>query len=510
MHTTQECRRYYRENMSLTNRSGGANIGLDLEEAQNGRLSDIPLFSPQRKLKGITPVHSGPDNIQTTTGSGGERETNGLDQNGSGHAAAVAEAMPDVPWKKPPRRLPPTFHSLAYRDFQWLWLGQVSHAFALWLEQIARPLLILYLTGSATQLGLVILTRTIPAVVLGMVAGVVADNFNRRLVMLITKVVVLFLSAVFALLVVTDLVEIWHIYAFSFLRGATMAFDQPARRAMIPTIVPPHLVTNAMALSTGSMQVMRIVGAAAAGYLFEYHRAAPFVAIVFIYVFAVLFTWLLRVPDHERSGYQGARRMGGDFMEGLRFAWGNPAVRGVLIIALGYFTFGMTFMGVFAPLLATEVMDIGYSGYGNMISVLGVGGVVGALALATTNPSKKRGLLMLALLVVFGLMLIAMSAITYMDMVILVFLMVALVGIVQSAFFPIINTILIQAAPDGMRGRIMGVLSMDRAMMAFGGFLGGIMSDQLGVQEAQIIFGLACVITAVVMFAAYPPLRRID
>jgi MFS family permease len=463
------------------------------------------------ELKGIIPLQRGQDNVQTPTDSDDARQRPARNQEVLEQIDAVAEAGSEMTWKKPPQRLPPTFHSLAYRDFQWLWLGQVSHAFALWLEQIARPLLILALTDSATQLGLVILTRTIPAVVLGMVAGVVADNFNRRLVMLITKVVVLFLSAIFALLVVTGWVEVWHIYLFSFLRGATMAFDQPARRAMIPTIVPPHLVTNAMALSTGSMQVMRIVGASAAGLLMGYMGlAAPFVAIVFVYIFAVLFTWLLRVPDHQRSGYQGVRRMGGDFMEGLRFAWRNPAVRGVLIIALGYFTFGMSFMSVFAPLLATQVLDIGQEGFGYMMSVLGVGGVAGALVLATANPSKNRGLLMMALLVVFGVLLIALSAITYLDIIILAFFMIALVGFVQSAFFPLINSILIQAAPENMRGRVMGVLSLDRATMALGGAMGGIMSDQLGVQAAQIYFGLACVITAVGMLAAYPPLRRID
>ena len=134
------------------------------------------------------------------------------------------------------RTLRSTFASTAYRDFNWLWLGQMTHAFALWLEQIARPLLILALTDSATQLGLVILTRTIPAVVLGMVAGVIADNFNRRTVLIATKVVVLVLSVVFALLVVTGWVQVCH-HSSPSLRGAAMAFDQPARRAMIPSIV---------------------------------------------------------------------------------------------------------------------------------------------------------------------------------------------------------------------------------------------------------------------------------
>ena len=404
-----------------------------------------------------------------------------------------------------------TFASTAYRDFNWLWLGQMTHAFALWLEQIARPLLILELTGSATQLGLVILTRTIPAVILGMVAGVIADNFNRRTVLIATKVVVLVLSVVFAILVVTGWIEIWHIYLFSFLRGAAMAFDQPARRAMIPSIVPAHMVTNAMALSTGSMQVMRIAGAAAAGFLMDaFGLAAPFVAIVVIYIFAAYFTWKLNVPDHVRSGYQGAGRMGGDLMEGLRYAWKTTAVRGVLIIALGYFTFGMAFMQVFAPLFAVDVLDIGYGGFSQMIAIMGVGGVVGALILATANPSKGRGVLMLGLLVIFGLLLSLFSAVSSMHWVYAAFAVVAIIGMAQSAFFPLINSLLIEAAPEHMRGRIMGVLSLDRAMMAFGGAAAGILSDRLGVEISQVIFGFGCIITAVSMFTFYPSLRRIE
>ena len=437
-----------------------------------------------------------------------EENTTLREGNGSGDGQMVATAEAGRGGLR--GTLKNTFASTAYRDFNWLWLGQMTHAFALWLEQIARPLLILALTDSATQLGLVILTRTIPAVVLGMVAGVVADNFNRRTVLIVTKAVVFGLSVVFAVLVVTGWVEIWHIYLFSFLRGATMAFDQPARRAMIPSIVPAHLVTNAMALSTGSMQVMRIAGAASAGFLMDrFGLSAPFVAIVIIYVFAIFFTWKLNVPDHVRSGYQGARRMGGDLIDGLRFAWQLPAVRGVLIIALGYFTFGMAFMQVFAPLFAVDVLDIGYGGFSQMIAIMGVGGVVGALILAAANPSKGRGTLMLGLLVVFGILLTIFSVVSSMHWVLAAFAVVALIGMAQSAFFPLINSLLIEAAPEHMRGRVMGVMSLDRAMMAFGGAAAGIMSDRIGVEISQIIFGLGCIITAVAMFTFFPPLRRI-
>ena len=156
------------------------------------------------------------------------------------------------------------FASLAYRDFTYLWLGQIAHAGALWVDMVARPLLVLALTGSAVHLGLVIAVRTVPSFGLGLVAGVVADSFNRRTVLITTKVIVLLLAIIFAVALVLDWIDLWHVYLFTFLRGATQAFDQPARIAMVPSIVPKHLVTNAMALSSGSMQVMRIFGAGGA------------------------------------------------------------------------------------------------------------------------------------------------------------------------------------------------------------------------------------------------------
>ncbi len=408
------------------------------------------------------------------------------------------------------------FASLGYRDFTLLWLGQITHAAALWLEQTARPLLILDMTGSAVHLGLVILARTVPSVGFGLVAGVLVDSFNRRLILVITKVSVFVLSIAFAALIVSGRLEIWHIYAFSFLRGATMAFDQPARRAMIPSIVPRHLIVNAMALSTGSMTAMRIFGASAAGLMIGFWGfKAPFIAIAVAYAFALVFTWMLRVPDHERSGYQGMRQMGSDFLDGFRYAWSSPAIRGVLMVGLGYFMFGMAFMQVFAPLFATQVLEIGNGGFGLLVGAMGIGGLLGALVLAATSPSKNRGKLMLVLLAIFGALLILFSGVTYLPLadlqvVILAFAVVFLLGIGQSAFFPLINALLVELAPEGMRGRMIALLSLDRAMTAVGGTLAGFLAAGMGTEPAQILFGIGCIATAALMWSSSGTIRRID
>ena len=404
-----------------------------------------------------------------------------------------------------------TFASLAYRDFVWLWLGQITHAFALWVDQVAKPLLILSLTGSPVHLGMVLVARTVPAVGFGLIAGVIADNFNRRLVLLITKWVVLGLSIAFAALVVSGYMELWHIYAYNVARGATMAFDQPARRAMIPSIVPAHLVTNAMALSTGSMTATRIAGAAGAGLLISFAGfGGAYVTMAFMYVGAVFFTWMLKPPDHERSGYQGIHSMGNDLVDGLKYSWRTPDIRGVLIISIGWFTFGMAFMQVFAPLFAVQILDIGYEGFGYMVSVSAIGGLAGALALAATNPSRNRGKIMLILLIIFGVLLITFSASTYLLSVPLAFAMMLLLGAGQSCFFPLINAVLVEKAQENMRGRVLGVLSLDRATTTLGGALAGFSAAAFGAQISQILFGAGIIITAVIMFVVYPPLRRIQ
>ena len=319
----------------------------------------------------------------------------------------------------------------------------------------------------------------------------------------------------------------------------TMAFDQPARRAMIPTIVPANLVTNAMALSTGSMTAMRIGGAAAAGILVATAGfGVTYAVMTGIYVVAIFFTWMLRPADHERSGYQGVRSMGGDLVEGVKYAWRIPDIRGVLIISLGWFTFGMAFMQVFAPLFAVDVLKVDTEGtgfldglvrliagdggegaeegakgsrlFGAMLSVAAVGSTIGALVLARTNPTKHRGLIMLALLFAFGLLLITFSASTYLNSVPLALLVLLFLGVGQSGFFPLINAVLVEKAHETMRGRVLGVLALDRAMTTAGGAAAGFMAEAMGAQMAQILFGVGLVITAMAMFSFYPPLRRID
>src|SRR5687768_4372784 len=163
-----------------------------------------------------------------------------------------------------------TLAPLRYRNYFLLWSGQGAHAFALWGEQIARPFLIFALVEGkeerAVALGIVIAIRTLPQLFFGVFAGVISDWFDHRKILLVTKVGVVTLSIAFAALLVFDAMELWHVYVFSFVRGSLMAFDQPARQAMIANIVPANEMTRAVALMSATQNIMRIVGASAGGF----------------------------------------------------------------------------------------------------------------------------------------------------------------------------------------------------------------------------------------------------
>ena len=404
------------------------------------------------------------------------------------------------------------FDALKYKDFQWIWASQTAHAFALWAQMVALPLLVLEITdNSAAHLGGVIAVRTVPALLLGPWAGVVADWFNRRTILIFTKWANLVLSIVIAVLVALGTVELWHVYGWMFLRGATQVFDQPARYSMIPSILPGHLVTQGMALLSSTQNFMRIIGATLAGFIAEYFGLSwTFIVIAITAATGLLATYQIHVAANERAGTAGVKGMTRGLIEGAKFSIRNRTIRGVLIISLIYFTFGMSFMQVFAPLFAVKVLEIGRDGLGMMLALTGAGALVASLVVARTQPTRL-GLILPATVISIGASLALFSLSTYLPRPVGLFLPLALVTVIgasQTLFMSLSRAVMVKAAPSDMRGRVLAFISMDRAMMAAGGAVGGILSAVYGAQPIQVVFGLTCVLGGTLAFIFLRELRQ--
>ncbi len=406
------------------------------------------------------------------------------------------------------------FAPLRQPNYRLLWTGQSSHAFALWMEQIARPFLVLEMTnGSAAHVGGVLAVRTLPQLFFGVFAGVISDWFDRRMILVVTKLNVLALSVIFAGLLVTGRLELWHVYVFQFLRGTLMAFEQPARQSMIAQILPAQQVVGGVALMSATQNIMRIIGSAAGGFAIPLLGiSGAFVAVAGVYVGAVVTTLMLRVATHERPSETGARAMLNGLVEGGRYAWQHTTVRAILLMSLVYFAFGMSYTQVFVPLFAENVMGIGAGGAGLMVSLTGAGALISALAVASRQP-RRVGIALPTIVWSFGIMLVAFSASTYLPGkagLVLPFIFITLTGATQTMFFSLSNAAMLGSAPAEMRGRIISLLSLDRGVMSLGGMGAGFLAELQGVQVAQLVYGSVCVVGGLGIALLYKELRAME
>ncbi len=419
--------------------------------------------------------------------------------------------------------------SFRYSAFRYLWLGQVTHAAGMWIDMVTIPLIVLSLFDTieeaAINVGLVMFVRTMPHFTLGLFAGVFADNFNRKTLLVVTKIGVVFIQIIFMFVVFMDHLSMTWVYLYTFFRGATMAFDQPARRAMIANVVPQELYTNAMALSMGTVQATRIIAAAGAGWIIaltsgvdriteaDYGFQFPVTIILILYTLAFIFTYLINysheVINNEGENKKNLQYVFAELIEGLRFSWSRKDIRAVVIMAACFFLFGMVFMQVFAPLFA-KILGIGEKGLGILLSMSGVGGASGAVFLAAVNPNNKRGIWILSSQIALGLSLIFFALSVAFDNMMVIYFMAILIGLSQAIIFPLINSVLMKLTPDHLRGRAMGLLSLDRAFVSLGAAIAGPTAAYVGVANGQILFGVGCVMSGIFLWIFGSTLRKLD
>lgn len=414
----------------------------------------------------------------------------------------------------------PALRVLGLPSFRWLWAAQICHGAALWLEVVARPLLVLDLTGSAVHLGGVLAAALMPQLVFGLIGGAVADWADRRRVLIVDRIALATLYGGFAALIASGRLELWHVYAYSVLRGTAMAFDQPARQALIPTIVGRLAIMPAFAMMSATSNAVRVVFAGAGGVLFGVYGAAGAYAVMAFTSFAAfLCTLRIDVPAHKPPGAMRVRAMARGLVEGARFAARTPEVWQTIFMMMVFFAFGMTYMQVFLPLFARNVLEIGSAGFGALTALTGAGAVGAATLIALRPPRRPRRWLPLVI-ACFGAAMAAFTAATHLEGPLRLWLSlacVAMAGAAQSSVFSLARPVILAATPENMRGRIVSVQSFDRVFLVLGSTAAGWLASETGVQNAQLVFATVCIVAGLLLFAAVrrqarigksPPLSR--
>ncbi len=397
------------------------------------------------------------------------------------------------------------FAPFASRDYRVLWLAIFLRSGALWLDQVARPVLIVDLTGSAFLLGAVLAARMAPNLLLGLFAGAVVDRYPRRVVLILSQAGNVAATGALFVLLLFDLAEAWHVILLAAAAGVNIAFFQPARQAILPSMVPQSALRPAVALSQTANTVMRIGGALLAGLLLEF---ADFIwiygAMTGIYLGAATCTALIRTRG---TAGISARGSGGSLarqtMSGLRWAFETRWPLAVLAISVVMFIFLVPYQGVFIPLMVIDVLGENKSWVGYLIAIGGAGAAGGSLALAGLRTIPAPGRLMAALLVAAGLGLAAMSGAPNLAIVAAcVFVAAACSTNVMS----LANLTLLAQATEGMAGRALSLMNIARGMILVGALVTGGLADLLGPRTGLLTMGVCLTVCAALMLAT--PLAR--
>ena len=399
----------------------------------------------------------------------------------------------------------PAVESYAYPDFRWLWASAVTSYLGMNMQWITRGWLVLELAdASPLALASVIVTFALPMTVFSPIAGVLADRFSRRRMMLYTQAGNAALTLVVGLLDFTGVIELWHVIVSGLINGSLMAFNMPSRQAMVSDIIPQSKLMNGMSLMSSAMNVTRIVGPAIAGVLIVFvGTEGVFFLISAVYALAVLSVIPIKVGGEgkDRSG----KSMYGDIIAGLAYARSSSPLFGLIIMSFIPILFGMSLYALM-PAWAWETLQVRSDNLGGLYAVMGIGALMGSLGLASIPRFNRRGLLLLSSCVVWGIVLATVAKMGSYNVVMPLLLFL---GLVSSMFMSLIMTLVQTYTSPEMRGRMMSIVMMTFGAMPLSALPLGALAERIGSANALFASGIMLAVFTVGFAIVYPAFLKI-
>ena len=412
-----------------------------------------------------------------------------------------------------------TFEALNSRSFRWFFVAMLAQFSSMHMQMLVNPWLVFDITGSYARVGAISLASAIPGLILGFPGGVVADRAPKKIVVQIGQAINACGTLAIAVLLTFDLLVFEHLLLVSALQGGVFAIMGPARQSMIPEIVGPRLLSNAVGLNMAGLNVTRMGVPALGGFLL----AITGPSVVYYLMAALIFIAVLglmpvtkhvptpedieearllaeaagtsREPVHAAGGHGGGGGARGlsDIRDGVRYMMGDRIVLALLMINLFIVMMSLPYMQMLAGFVK-EVLQGGPEQIGLIVSATGVGALVGSLVVASM-PNRNRGRVFLVSSLILGVSLIAFVLSTSLWLT--VFIMLA-VGVGQAGRMSLGNILIMSYTKPEFQGRVMSVYMMEFSLVSFGTFAVGILAEIVGIQWA--IGGTAATLVLVAAF----------
>lgn len=396
--------------------------------------------------------------------------------------------------------------SLKNRRFFYLWSGQLLSIAGTQMQIWALFWHIRTLTEEPIALGGIGLARILPIVIFSLISGVVADSFNRTKILFITQSCAALLALVLGLLTQFGQITIWHIYLLTALQAVAIAFDGPARQALVPNLVPAKDLPNAFSMTSIAWQTGSILGPALTGFTIAFGGQQAVYYINAISYLAVIVALILigNVPQTKTDRIAGVSWS--SIKEGVHFIVNKPIILSTMLLdfVATFFASANTLM----PIVARDILKVGVVEYGWLSAAPSVGAVIAALVLSQIHELRRQGPLFLGSVVIFGLATVIFGISTSL---VLAWGALAVTGAADSVSTIIRNTIRQLQTPDYLRGRM---TSVNQIFFQGGPQLGeveaGVVAQLFGAPLAIISGGIGCIVGMVLIIRKWPLLLTYD
>ena len=385
-----------------------------------------------------------------------------------------------------------SFRAMSHRNFRLFFWGQLISVIGVWMQSTAQQWLVYRITGSQTSLGLVTFISFLPVLILSLFMGVIVDRFSRRKILLITQSWYMLGAFILAALTWSGVVQYWHILVLSFTLGIGSALDMPARQAFVTEMVDDdkNNLLNALSLNSSIFNIARIIGPAIGGLIVATLGEAPTFAInglSYLAVIAALLLMNLKPPRLSESSVSNLDQM----REGFKYLADKKDILGLVTMVAVYSFVGFGSLTLI-PVFAKDILGIGVTGFGQLLSWQGVGALVGGALLIFFGDHFHKGKLLFFSRVLIGPVIlgIALSRTPWVSMALM-----TVMGYSLITQLVITNTLIQTIVPDDLRGRVISTYTW-----ALGGFyplgslLIGFLGDQIGAPTAAMISGAGCIL----------------
>jgi MFS family permease len=388
-----------------------------------------------------------------------------------------------------------------HRNFRLFWFGQTTSLIGSWMQSMAQGWLALELTNNAFLVGLVAAAGSLPVLLFSMHAGVLADRYQRLRLVIICQALLAVEATLLFWFTWSGNISIGWLLALATFQGVISSAEIPARQSLIVELVNRDDLPRAIALQSSGFNLARIVGPAIAALVIAKLGIAWAFGVNAISYAAVLLSLALvrlppwqAAPKHVRP-WEGIR-------ESIAYMRGTPMVAALMKLVTVYSIFGVPYL-VLMPVFARDRLHMNASGYGLLLACVGIGGLMGALALAAQVGQHTGNKTMVMATYAFPVVLLVLSAVTSSTVAYVLLFLAGVAMIVNSA---VTNSLLQYLVPDEMRGRVMAAYSFVVVGLSqtVGAFVGGLVARTFGVQWAIAIGSVLMLVYAIRAFGRAP------